>query len=73
MSMKLFVSRVKKSIRWLIQCRIIILIDTPLVDLEAKLNPQQFVRVHRAHLVAIDYIAEIQRLDAGRLMCLSKR
>lgn len=48
------------------------LIDTPLVDLEAKLNPQQFVRVHRAHLVAIDYIAEIQRLDAGRLSIILK-
>jgi len=28
--------------------------------------------VHRAHLVAIDYIAEIQRLDAGRLSVILK-
>ncbi|HQB64656.1 MAG TPA: LytTR family transcriptional regulator DNA-binding domain-containing protein [Fibrobacteraceae bacterium] len=48
------------------------LIDTPLVELEAKLNPQQFVRVHRAHLVAIDYIAEIHRAEAGRLCIILK-
>ncbi len=42
-------------------------IDTPLVELEERLDPQQFVRVHRAHLVAIDYIAEIQKADAGRI------
>lgn len=42
-------------------------IDTPLVDLEKKLDPRQFVRVHRAHLVAIDYIAEIRKSDVSRL------
>lgn len=41
------------------------LIDTPLVDLEAKLDPNQFVRVHRAHLVAIDAIGEYQRTIGG--------
>lgn len=44
------------------------LIDTPLVDLEKKLDPRQFVRIHRAHLVAIDYIAEIRKSDMSRLM-----
>ena len=43
------------------------IIDTPLVDLEKKLDPRQFVRVHRAHLVAIDYIAEIRKSDMSRL------
>ena len=43
------------------------IIDTPLVDLEKKLDPRQFVRVHRAHLVAIDYIAEIRKTDMSRL------
>ncbi len=43
------------------------IIDTPLIDLEKKLDPKQFVRVHRAHIVAIDYIAEMKRLDVGRL------
>ena len=42
-------------------------IDTPLVDLEKKLDPRQFVRIHRAHLVAIDYISEIRKSDMGRL------
>ncbi|WP_407444490.1 LytR/AlgR family response regulator transcription factor [Fibrobacter sp.] len=42
-------------------------IDTPLVDLEKKLDPRQFVRIHRAHLVSIDCIAEIRKSDAGRL------
>ncbi|MCF0215021.1 MAG: response regulator transcription factor [Fibrobacteraceae bacterium] len=42
-------------------------IDTPLVDLEKKLDPRQFVRIHRAHLVAIDSIAEIRKSDASRL------
>ena len=42
-------------------------IDTPLVELEKKLDPRQFVRIHRAHLVAIDYIAEIRKTDMSRL------
>ncbi len=42
-------------------------IDMPLVDLEKKLDPRQFVRIHRAHLVAIDYIAEIRKSDMSRL------
>lgn len=41
------------------------IISTPLVDLEKWLNPSQFVRVHRAHLVAIDAIAEYLRLVNG--------
>ncbi len=42
-------------------------IDTPLVDLEKRLDPRQFVRIHRAHLVAVDYIAEIRKSDMSRL------
>ena len=37
------------------------------MDLEKKLDPRQFVRVHRAHLVVIDYIAEIRKTDMSRL------
>ena len=47
-------------------------IDVPLIELEKKLDPQEFVRVHRAHLLAIDYIAEIQRGDVGRLCVVLK-
>ena len=42
-------------------------IDQTLVELEKRLDPRQFVRVHRAHLVAIDYIAEIRKTETGRL------
>lgn len=41
------------------------IISTPLVDLEKRLDPGQFVRVHRAHLIAIDAISEYQRLPNG--------
>lgn len=46
------------------------IIDTPLVDLEQKLDPQAFIRVHRAHLVAIAHIVEIQRQFGGKLRVL---
>ena len=42
------------------------IIDTPLIELETRLDPNQFVRVHRAHLVAIDAIEEYQRTIGGR-------
>lgn len=41
------------------------IIDIPLIELEKRLDPSQFVRVHRAHLVAIDAIAEYQRTIGG--------
>jgi len=42
------------------------LIDTPLVELEQKLNPRDFVRIHRATLVNVAWIAEIRRGYDGR-------
>lgn len=45
-------------------------IDTPLVELEKKLDPRRFTRVHRSHIVAIDYIAECRKGDAGRMVML---
>jgi len=42
------------------------LVDTPLVDLEKKLDPQEFVRIHRATLVAVSWIEELRRSDDGR-------
>ncbi len=44
------------------------IISTPLVDLEKRLDPGQFVRVHRAHLIAIDAISEYQRLPNGHFV-----
>ena len=43
-------------------------IDTTLVELEKKLDPRHFTRVHRSHIVAIDYIAECRKGDAGRMV-----
>ena len=43
-------------------------IDTTLVELEKKLDPKHFTRVHRSHIVAIDYIAECRKGDAGRMV-----
>ncbi|MDR1760246.1 MAG: response regulator [Fibrobacter sp.] len=48
------------------------IIDLSLVDLEARLSPKKFVRVHRAHLVAIDMIAEYQKNIGGRISVLLK-
>ncbi len=45
-------------------------IDTPLVELEKKLDPRHFTRVHRSHIVAIDYIAECRKGDAGRMVMI---
>lgn len=46
------------------------IIDTPLVELEQKLDPEAFLRVHRAHLVSIPHILEIQRQFGGKLRVL---
>ncbi|MCF0224897.1 MAG: response regulator transcription factor [Fibrobacter sp.] len=48
------------------------IIDTPLVELEKKLDPKTFVRVNRSHIVAIDYIAECRKTDAGRMVMYLK-
>jgi two-component system, LytTR family, response regulator len=42
------------------------LIDTPLVDLEQKLNPQEFIRIHRGTIVNVSWIAEIRKGIDGR-------
>ncbi|MCQ2104753.1 MAG: LytTR family DNA-binding domain-containing protein [Fibrobacter sp.] len=47
-------------------------IDTPLVELEKKLNPRDFVRIHRSNIVAIDYIAECRKSDVGRMVMILK-
>jgi two-component system LytT family response regulator len=43
------------------------LIDTPLVELEQRLNPRDFVRIHRSTLVSVAWIAEIRRSFDGRM------
>jgi two-component system LytT family response regulator len=48
------------------------LIDTPLVDLERKLDPKDFIRIHRATLVNISWISEIRRAYDGKNTVLLK-
>ena len=46
-------------------------IDTPLVELEQKLNPDKFIRIHRSTIVNIDWIVELHKWFGGRLkVCL---
>lgn len=42
------------------------LVDCTLADLEARLDPRKFVRVHRSTLVNIDHIREIQNWFNGK-------
>lgn len=48
------------------------LIDTPLAELEQRLNPRDFVRIHRSTLVNISWIAEIRRGFDGKLHVVMK-
>ena len=40
--------------------------STPSADLEQRLNPQKFVRVHRSVIVNIDHVKEIQKWFGGK-------
>ena len=48
------------------------LLDQPLVELEARLNPRDFVRIHRSTLVNVSWIAEIRRTFDGKLAVVLK-
>jgi two-component system LytT family response regulator len=48
------------------------LIDTPLIDLERKLDPKDFIRIHRATLVNISWVAEIRRSYDNKTVVLLK-
>lgn len=39
----------------------------PLRELNARLDPAQFLRIHRGHLVNLDYVAGMQWYDGSRL------
>ena len=43
------------------------IIDDPLVELEKKLNPADFVRIHRSHIVNIHFIKEIHKWFGGKM------
>jgi two-component system LytT family response regulator len=42
-------------------------IDTPLFEIERKINPTMFVRIHRSTIVNIEWIADIHKWLDGRL------
>lgn len=46
------------------------LIDTPLIELERKLDPRDFIRIHRATIVNVSWIAELRRSYDGRVAVL---
>lgn len=43
-------------------------VDYGLADLETRLDPAKFLRIHRATLLNLDYVAEIQPWPGGRLL-----
>ena len=43
-------------------------VDHTIQDLEQKLNPRKFLRIHRATLLNLDYLHELHSWFAGRLM-----
>ena len=43
-------------------------VDFGLADLESKLDPTKFLRIHRAAVVNLDYVGEIQPWPGGRLL-----
>jgi two-component system LytT family response regulator len=44
------------------------LLAVSLADLEARLDPERFERVHRAHLVNLDHVREVRPFDERRLV-----
>lgn len=49
-----------------------LLVNLPLGDFEARLDPAQFVRVHRSHLVNLDYVEAIEPFDNSQLLVRMK-
>jgi len=45
------------------------IIDKTLLELEARLDPSRFVRIHRSTIVNIDQVKEIVSLFGGRYLC----
>jgi two-component system LytT family response regulator len=43
-------------------------LDSTIQELEKKLDPHKFVRIHRATIVALNYVHELHPLFAGRML-----
>ena len=44
------------------------LVQITLAEFIARLDPEQFVQVHRAHIVSLDAVAELRPADDRRLL-----
>ena len=44
------------------------LVELPLGEFEARLDGQRFVRVHRSHIVNLDFVRQLVPFDGARLM-----
>ena len=42
-------------------------LNVPLAELEKRLDPRTFVRIHRSHLVNLEHVASLEPLDDSRL------
>ena len=43
-------------------------IDAGLAELEQRLDPERFIRIHRATLVNLDFVAEVHTAFAGGMV-----
>jgi two-component system LytT family response regulator len=48
------------------------LVSLPLGDFEQRLDPARFVRVHRSHLVNLDFVAALEPFDNSQLIVRMK-
>lgn len=49
-----------------------LLVNVPLGDFETRLDPARFLRVHRAHIVNLDYVDAIEPFDNSQLLVRMK-
>jgi two-component system LytT family response regulator len=48
------------------------LVSVRLTDLESHLGHESFVRIHRSHLINLEYVTAIEPCDVGRLQVMMK-
>ena len=53
-------------------CSETFVIDTPLTELEQRLHPKKFVRIHRSAIVNINWIGEYRKWFEGRIKVVMK-
>lgn len=49
-----------------------LLVNLPLADFETRLDPARFVRMHRSHLVNLDFVEAIEPFDNSQLLVRMK-